>query len=526
MSYRKNYCFRWLVIFGLQLSPFIFLAQKNYQLDSITHLKLCGNSLYLLSKQDGKYFDWNPNYKDYKVEVYLKNTRNPHNLEDIINKDCILFSVDSIQSNSKADILNQMLNKEFIVAKIDSSTVRTVCMISPNLFYIRYYRFEYNAYMTLNESDKSSWRISHTEILEFDYVEMANKKIILIGHGNNYIIPTTKGLLFGFDKSVVGSDTMLITDKMPVPKKCIFAINREASVLQTSNSFSNYDASVKKNNNNKYELQTKKGYALIAGEFDTIIKDKYFFVTKMNNYFSIYNWLFTEIEDSIKGYNFIDYYVQVVKNNQLKLLGILGKIQNYYTNSLMGCGTVPHFHYSIQKKDKQFSITSLVDGPGAYNPNGSTDRILFKNTLQYDGMTFLNGGKQIDYTSNTGMGDDFEISRDWLLVKKGNKYGIIHFDKYEKDLHEKVILPIEYDSIVCSKEFNEPLKVYKFGLCSLFPLNYQWNKLNAQYNYKSFISPPYLALEKRNTYFIRYKKMDGAMGWLDLVKNLEIPDLK
>jgi hypothetical protein len=132
----------------------------------------------------------------------------------------------------------------------------------------------------------------------------------------------------------------------------------------------------------------------------------------------------------------------------------------------------------------------------------------------------------LNYIGNTGINEDFEISRDWLIVRKGNKYGIIHFDFYENKLHEKVVLPIEYDSIVSNRSFNEPLKAYKYGLCSLFPLDYKWNKLNDKYDYKQFISGSYLWLDKRNKYFVRYKKIDGQMGWLDLVKNVEIQDVK
>jgi hypothetical protein len=525
MHYRKTNRICLFLAMGFLLLPFIALAQKSYQLDSITHLKLFDNSIYLLSKQGDTYFDWRPYYKDYKVDAYFKDTRNPQTPENVVNKDCILFSVDSVQSNSKTDIIKQMLHKEFIVGKLDSNTIHTVCMISPNLFYSRYYRFEYNGQFNVDGNRKSNWHISHAQILEFDYIEMANKKIVLQGYGNNYIIPTIKGLLFGFDKRVMATDTMVITDTIPVVGRSVFAINKESSVLQTSSHFSNYDVKVVKNRNEKYELQTEKGFTLLAGEFDTIIKDKYFFITKKGKQLSIYNWLFTKIEDSISGYNFYDYYAQIIKNNELKTIGVLGKIDHYYVNTLMGCGTVPHFHYTIKKKNNLFSITSLINGPGAYNPDNSTKTIAFKNNLKFDDINFLEGTKELNYIGNTGINDDFEISRDWLIVKKGNKYGIIHFDFYEKALHEKIVLPIEYDSIVSNKMFNEPLKVYKFGLCSLFPLNYKWNKLNAQYNYKVYISNPYAALDKRYKYFMRYKKIDGKMGWLDLVKNVEIPDV-
>ncbi len=510
-------------VLSFLLLPISIFAQKIYHLDSVSHLKLYDNSLYLMSELSGYYYDWRLSNKE---DVYFKDIRNPKTSENVVDKYSVLFSVDSIQSNSVNDVIQLLLHKEFIVWQKDSSILHTLCMISPNLFYSRYYRYEYNSSMTVQGQDKSSWQITNAQILPFDYIELANRKTILQGYGNNYIIPTTNGLLFGFDKRTIAKQCINIIDTMPASGRNVLAMNREVSVLQTASNFSNYDVKIMKNKNQKYELQTYHGLSLLVGQFDTIIKDKYFFATKSGNYFSLYNWVFNKIEDSVRAFNFYDYYVQIIKENKLSTLGVLGKIDNYYVNNLMGCGTVPHFKYTIQKKNKQFSIVSLVNGPGAYNPDNRSDIISFKNNLQFESMTFLDGTTQINYTSNTGMGEDFEITRDWLLVKKGSKYGVICFDKYEKDLDEKIILPIEYDSIVCNKNFNEPLKVYKFGLCGLFPLDYSWNRLNAKYDYKNYLSRLYVSLDKRSKYFVRYQKIDGEKGWLDLIMNKDISDEK
>jgi hypothetical protein len=496
-------------------------AQNLYPLDSVTHIKLSMDRFSTYIKKGDHYF-YRIIRKYDPVEIY--GSEHPYKYEDLEDiKRSIVVPIDTIQSIPKEEFYRQLGGREIITYR-DSASMFTVCLVSPNVLFCKWYVYE--AFREHPFEVRNNWNISAMDVVELHYIALPGKRILLSGTSKAsnpyFIMPTKDGIKYGNGVNLSLADTVSFSRDT---NNCTACINREVMCMQAGTM--NF-GQVGLNKNGKYEFRTKEGEPIIKGEYDTIVRSYYYTLCKKAGRYTVYNYNLDKIEEDVRAYNFKDFYLQVVKGNDLKLIGSIGKIkgEQKIPSTFGGCGNVPYFDYCIEKKVKSLIIYTQYRSAGGkwfYY----TDSASKANSMGVEDMWFLNGGKHFGVKGRGRIQDEIRINLNWILVMKGNKYGLLDYSRYPGNLIENVILDIEYDSIIASPHYNEPLKLYRNGGVYLFPLGYEqpnYQQLYMDLDFRKFVSNGYAVLGERQGNFIRYGKTSGETGWLDLAKNEEIKD--
>ncbi|MBC9798461.1 hypothetical protein [Sinomicrobium weinanense] len=195
-------------------------------------------------------------------------------------------------------------------------------------------------------------------------------------------------------------------------------------------------------------------------------------------------------------------WLQVLQGNNVLCVDLKGNEVKEPSpkDPVLWCGTLPVFRYCIDKENNQIIYESdHVDfGPNRKILNTTLDNI------DAEQIKFLNGEDLSQYEIGDGLGELYHVPKYWILIVKGEKYGLAGIDHGQDDkISLKALLPMVYDSIVF-KDYLTPLKLKKNGL-------YTW--------YLGDEKPKYKSLSSFDHHFSRFELPDGRKGWIDLNGN-------
>jgi len=141
---------------------------------------------------------------------------------------------------------------------------------------------------------------------------------------------------------------------------------------------------------------------------------------------------------------------------------------------------------------------------------------------KYDNLLFFNGQNKFSFDDN----DELKFQKPNILVFEKNKqFGIIKIEmplldcrqdslsKYNRYIydygkkkivfeHQNItpeIIVSKLDSIIFFSKYDYPVKIYKNGLCTYFPISKD---------------PKYASIQDFNGYFARFRFSNGKEGWL------------
>ena len=476
-----------------------------YAMDKVTHLQLFDNHMYPTLYENDLY-----------TARYFLGTNSPQSIHESSHHEtkeylesigATIISIDDMDQKTQEELLSQLSNKEWIIGE-NNTTMGTIQLVQPNFRLYRLYKYSEGYSFVSNE--KKSWNIVSEMIEPIYFVSLPNQALYLQGVGNNssYIVPYKNKLLTGFGiKSSIGSEMNLSK----------YGISKEKQVYQTLQ-FMNIERYyfVKPLDNQKYELRDQTGRLLLTGQFDEIITNRYFLVTRTNDRYDVYNKLLMLLESNVTSYHFDGDYIQILKNNELMHEGVVGKKEMVFKPKFFdkcGMGREPLNDYEIVKKsNNHYDMIIGLD----LNADGSVKQsrvVPIENSREFSGIHWVDGSSRIRYRSLSFAKGDFNLQRELVEVQKGQKVGIAMIEYHQTKMSITPLSDVNYDKILFTS-YEEPLQLYKDGKVYLF----------LKLDQKVVISKPLKSIGKCNKFFMRYENEDGTQGWFDLIKGVAFDD--
>lgn len=273
------------------------------------------------------------------------------------------------------------------------------------------------------------------------------------------------------------------------------------------NLYNNYE--IDKRKDGKQQLLSPNSDITLVGDSIFIVEDYYNYnivVLDSINGNKIYTPDFKELNfKNIRAIRLPNKYIQLLVGNEVKSLYqnqlVDGEIITVVTG---GCGNTISFINFIQRDSiNNFFLKKHIDNSRRQLKNEyKRYKLIAGNSI--DSLYFDNGNQILHY-------DDFSLyktrTNTIYIKKKTGKYNIATYQTNDKDniftLTEK--LTDDVDSL----QMKHPIYFYKENKIGYYPTM-------TQAKYKS------LDIEGE---FLRYKKENGEMGWLDSINGKEYPDL-
>ena len=282
----------------------------------------------------------------------------------------------------------------------------------------------------------------------------------------------------------------------------------------------------------KLQLLNGFGEKVLKLDYDSINYDDRFIIAKNGNSIDLYNLYLEKLNvGALKA-------AREVVNCNVGTIEVLTENGPFYYDEkgnkiksptklrLTLWGTVPHWEYSLRKKNGSYQFKKYTGGPGVRDEVGES--YILSDCQPTDSVSFLSGDKEFERDGNSDIVGEIEMYPEWIRVGRKGKYGIIAYDYKQPEsvnpkktikrlynwvravltypvlkLKGKTLLPIVYDSIIMRRD--GLIYFYKDGKVGLFPRDKE---------------PVYDELEQRTKSFY-YIKKDGIEGWLDIKTNKE-----
>lgn len=282
---------------------------------------------------------------------------------------------------------------------------------------------------------------------------------------------------------------------------------------------------------------------MIDTAYDSIQRKNQYIIGKNKNKLDIYNLKLDKLPiNNVREAYYDRGNLQILTNNSVKYIDVLGKETNRRIISYSFCGTVSSTSFEIIKSKKNKHFNAIEIRTGGLGGFPSQKELLLKNLeAEYD-VTFLNKTKRDGYDGNSSFVDGYIDRTHLLVVGKNKKVGLytynddniefnfgnviedteqkdengivkppqiidINQSKYGSTLAEE-LLPILYDEIKLIEPLIIVKKDEKYGI---YPLK---NGLK----YKN------LGMVTAN--FINYETINGEKGWIDVNTRKEYPNEK
>ena len=491
------------IVIMMLLSTLSLCAQEPlYPLDKITHLQLYSNHIYPCVYENNLY-----------TARYFLGANSPQSIHESSHHEtkeylegigATIIPIDDMDKLTQDELLSMLSNKEWIIGE-SNTTIETLQLIQPNFRLYRLYTYSKDYSFVSNE--EKNWNIASEMIEPIYFVSLPNNAIYLQGVGNNssYIVPYKGKLLTGFAlKSSIGKEM----------NHAKYGINKEKQLYQTLQ-FMNIERYyfIQPVANNKVELRDKTGRLLLDGQFDEIITNRYFLVTKNKETYDIYNGLLMPIERNARSYHFDGYYIHILKNNELTHQGVLGKKEMAFKTKHFKCGREPFYDYEIVKNDHN-SYDMLIGVGSRMDKSGERGKpVPIQNSGEFSTIHWLDGTSRIGYSSLDHKEGGLNLPRELVQVEKNKKVGIALVEYNQTKISIKPLSEINYDAVLFTS-YEEPLQLKKEGKIYLF----------VYLDKKAVVSKPLKSVGKRDKFFIRYEDENGTQGWFDLAKGIAFDD--
>lgn len=536
-----------ILLLFILLSPFVTFAQKVIKLDRIDLLELSKGEIYFYEKVGNKYkeiyleitpakYNNGNKEKDFSIEIDRNNEVKDTN--SLLDQEGRLLDIDQIKPSSLKDLKAKLLTTQWKLEGQknihDDRTMSTLKLFNEHIFMVQQYLFE-----------KEQSHIADTYFFNYCIIDLGNDRHIVAlldknGAVTSYIIPTLKRTIVGGVDRYGGEanwdhikeekyDNSWKTTMEKLYKKVSPFIEKEY-----------YFSAITKDR--KYTLVDIFDEPIFPSAYDTISIGHHFIVTKKENELTLYNSTLEKIPlNNIRAYYFYGPLIQVLQGNAIKKIDLKGKKSNFSNRMAVICGTT-----SLSNYDATYNFEMMQDASKGNYLNiiiepldilGQPTKLFFKKiyfknlTTDYT-LSFFDKRKKAKRNFIPSYEYPGEIPTNWLLISKGNKFGIIKYalnkvkftqeenskeksldslkireEDHSENLYDTTVqvLPIAYDSIGSKQyPYSFPIRIYKNGLVGYFPLN-----KDVRYSF----------LGEQQGYFIRFILPNGKKGWLDMKGN-------
>lgn len=343
---------------------------------------------------------------------------------------------------------------------------------------------------TKKETDTiKKWRATKVDFLSYLVFDLGDEHYTVHFYDHiyqkGYLYPTKQGYTieyidFDFEKST--TKNIEIENQIFYKAKRFFSLKEEKG---------------------KYNLAAGYGEKVFPKDYDTIIFNPSFFVTKDDTTYTVFDSKLQKLPiENIKSLHFYsNESLQILQGNQLSLISKEGeKINPYQSHSIGVCGNETVYSYELKKNKKKKQCHTLIYTIDVLSKaNNKKKEFFFKNfTNQYE-FTFLD--------TTTKVYNIFS-NYDLLITKKDSVYGLFSYANHDikldgrfakkKRITLKEELPIQFDKIE-----------YKDGLIYI-----RKNKLIGVYPHHK--RERYLSLGERQGNYITFVLPSLKKGWLDL----------
>jgi hypothetical protein len=388
------------------------------------------------------------------------------------------------------DILNfdfkeHFKKKQFEIIKNKDKQVFN--FLNDQIIMVCNYKFE-EQYDEKQEKRVKDWLYSSSDFYGYFYLEIKDgKKIILLKNNKGYIIPTKNKFLINID------DNDFTNSK--ISKVSEDEIKIGLKYFRADNFYQ-----IKKETNGKFSIKDQYDSRLFKIDYDSIFFNNKFIVTKLDNNFEIYNILFENFNiKNIRAVYENGSFLQVLQKNKIRAINFFNNNDINKEEPIIVSGSITMYSLEIDNNIITYKIDQSFSVPKEKIKVLKIDL----SSLNLDSVKFLNNTNTFEYDDNSLLFDNnFYSKRNWLIVSKNNKFGLIELLVSDDKITHKELLPIEYDEIL-STDYDSPLKLKK----------------DNAYNYYKVNLKKYKNLEKFNKNFCRFELENGNKGWLDIRGN-------
>jgi len=501
-------------------------AQPTLRMDSIVYVGVQRNILSYISHDNAQFIrhtgglNWKRSAGANGTDSIFFNRYDskPIDSASLYEDERELLEPDSIMDMSQADMMSALRNKQLILEA--DSTHKTVLFFANDFVlaqvsmqYNKAYKGGFGTYRIAPNEEEKKWRVNRAFFsARNNFVTVNGAKNILV-YQNGYIIPTQKGWLI----YAMGMRKRIVPYNMPTLN---FSADDYVDMMEGLNAKTPY--SIRFVGDGKCQLTITANELVLPQLFDSIQFMDKFIIGKIGSYYIVYNAQLKQLSTpKVRAFAYDNPNLQIVEYNQLRTIGYDGNEGQPYIFRTLICGTgMQSYSYEIKEEDGYFFITDgriFQHQISKILRNGSTvpavvntkNRHGIKLVAGATDVRFLDGTKHISYNSEDGYDAFYRIQRNWLLVQKQQKFGIVSTDYWGYGDSNKTVLPVIYDSISVSKRFGEPVRIYRKGLVGYFPINKDAR---------------YAKLEERIKNFVRFTMPNGRQGWLNIKEAKEYLD--
>ncbi len=485
-------------------------------------------------------------------KTYGYSTRT-YSYDNIFHEDDAIVPVADIKEQSVVDLFKSLQNiawgTNFTLKKRygkDSISHRVrFKYFNPTIFSYTHEVFDINrsgglgSFITDKNEDIKKWRIRNQEFFTIRVFLLNGTKPILVlterGNIDYYIIPTKN------NKFIINFEDRNDQEITPMVYE-----NFSNSMLE--------QLIIRNNVQEFYNIKNEEKKQFIANIFnEKIIEKGYDSIQFVHQYILGRNAAETDIYNlqlkKLPMKNIRQVYhdignLQVLANNEVFYIDVLGNVTEPKSISYSFCGTVSATDFTIMKTDAKSSKNKIKISYGGMGRRHHYEEILTLDNLDasYD-LKFLNNTKEDGYDGNSMFIEGYVNRTNALIASKNKKFGlytynhknvkykrkkskpkkIVDEDGIENELPEiiapsapeygntsaKEILPVVYDSI----KLKDPLIIVEkdnsYGILS-----------------KPGTIPTlkYRTLGKVINNFMPYQKQNGEKGWIDVNTLVEFPE--
>ncbi len=369
----------------------------------------------------------------------------------------------------------------------------------------------FGSYYVNDDDEKEKWRVDEAKLYTINIIVInKNRPIIVLSDENHiqyFIVPLNDGSFYtNYQKA-----------NLVLKKHSVLDRDIVLDMMRDKDARALYGVV---NQNNKKYIANEFKEILVNQPYDSIRRVKQFIIAKNAKNIDVYNLRLQKLPlEHVREVYFDRTHLQVLSKNAIFFINSLGEQTQRQKIQYSFCGTVSRTKFLIEDTVKQRPMIKINHGGLAHHLYQK--KIILTNLKNKQEITFLHKTKQHYRDGNSRFVEGYVDRTQTLLVKNNHKFGLYSYPqdvkcelenidkKKAKEIQQvipdcvvetkaKELLPIEYDNIALREPFIILEKDHRFGI------------------YKDKNGLIYQYLGKVMVNFMRYEKLNGEKGWLDV----------
>jgi hypothetical protein len=444
-----------------------------------------------------------------------------------------LLEIDKIKHQTIEDLKNDIKVKVFVVYNKEENLIYKYFFPSSEMVVKQVYKYDDQKNLELYTSDSS---------VAFIFKLGKNRPIISFKDSSDiFFVPLENG-------EYLINNTQVKTENR--------AENTISPVLEVKDHYTIVEE------NGKKIFVSVFGTFLLKGNFDDIIMNNYFIITKSGKDFSIYDVFLNKLNlKNIKSVYLNDNYINVLHDNKVEDLDSLLKeapVRKYYRQS---CGSDPYVYYNFSTAYDKRSRNNVIIRKADNYAFSEINTFQFNNLPKRSKYNFVYVSDSwaperkdiLQYFKNV---EPYNNKEFYFIAKVHNKKGLYYIDEEKLDkIDDNIVLSFDDENLKFKNEYEEIKKEsnYKF-LENKYNDNDEWKRRYSNYNYKTNAvellprkyddiifkdniiifyknkkygvyklskEPKYKKIGIRKDNFLEITNEKDQQGWLDLITNIE-----